>query len=286
MGADKAEGCAAKTRAALLHAERNLDGKESGSTPETTSSSTNTGTTKKEAVALPRIEGAGKPGGSPFLGCPVWLRNWNQHIADCKEKSRYNALFCTRFTISANLSHLVRDAKERIIGSCNCDREAVQKKASSDTPPAQESNAGGSNYPEEVQYGSVMMGELNAESSTSHTASKRCFSNWCESLRKLDFAARKQVLEANQDCEERAGGCLKGAREQKFEKNGGQGTKGKGCGKQHVGSELFCPTAKCLQWPGLSLDLSTLSMLPDGHNLAWSVHQSFTFSIEFDTIAE
>merc|ERR1712237_263570 len=75
--------------------------------------------------------------------------------------------------------------------------------------------------------------------------SKRCFTNWCENLRKLDFATRKQMLEANQDCEKCAEDCPKGACKQKFEKICGQGIEGGGCGKQHMGNELFCPTAKC-----------------------------------------
>ena len=73
-----------KVKAALLRAERNLDEDESGSTPEMTSPSTNVGTAKKEAVALPRVEGTEKPGGSSFLGYPVWLRKWNQHDVDYK----------------------------------------------------------------------------------------------------------------------------------------------------------------------------------------------------------
>merc|ERR1712237_375 len=94
-----------KVKAALMREEKSLNGKESVPTPEMTSSSGNTGTTKKGAVALPRFEGAEKPGGSPFLDYPVGLRNWNQHILDYEEKSRYNLW----------LSHLVKDAQERII---------------------------------------------------------------------------------------------------------------------------------------------------------------------------
>ena len=56
-----------KVKAALMRAEKSLNGKEPVSTPETTSSSLNKGTTKKETVALPRFEGAEKPGSSPFL---------------------------------------------------------------------------------------------------------------------------------------------------------------------------------------------------------------------------
>ena len=42
------------------------------------SSSGNKGTTKKEAVALPKFQGAEKPGAdTPFLTFPVWFRNWN-----------------------------------------------------------------------------------------------------------------------------------------------------------------------------------------------------------------
>ena len=122
--------------------------------------------------------------------------------------------------------------------------------ANSDTLPAQESNAGGGNYREEVQYGIGHDGRA-PQHRKFHCAyckdnSKRCFSNWCESLRKLDFATRKQMLEANRDCEKCAGDCPKGACKQKFEKICGQGIKGRGCSKQHVWNELFCPTAKCL----------------------------------------
>ena len=94
-------------------------------------------------MALPRLEGAGKPGSSPFLGYTVQLRNWNQHVLDCEEKLRCDVL----------LSHLVKDAQERIIGSYSRDLEAMQRMASSDTLPAQESNAEGDNYHEEVRDG-------------------------------------------------------------------------------------------------------------------------------------
>ena len=47
-----------KVKAAFMRAEKSLNGKEPVSTPETTSSSINKGTTKKEAMALPKFEGA------------------------------------------------------------------------------------------------------------------------------------------------------------------------------------------------------------------------------------
>jgi len=107
-----------KVTEALLRAEKSLNGTEPVSTPGTTSSSTNKGTTKKEAVALPKFQGAEKPGGgSPFLEFPVWLRNWNKHIEDYEEKSCSNML----------LSHLDKDAQRRIIGSKN-DYIAAMKK--------------------------------------------------------------------------------------------------------------------------------------------------------------
>ena len=81
-----------KVKAALMRVEKNLNGKESIPTPKITSSSINTGTTKKEAVAFPRFKGAEKPGGSSFPDFPVWLSNWNQHVLDYEEKSRGNVL--------------------------------------------------------------------------------------------------------------------------------------------------------------------------------------------------
>ena len=87
-------------------------------TPTVMSSSANKGTMKKEAVALPKFQGAEKPGGSsPFLEFPVWLSNWNRHIGDYEEKSCSNML----------LSHLNKDAVRRIIGSED-DYKAVMKK--------------------------------------------------------------------------------------------------------------------------------------------------------------
>ena len=50
-----------KVKAALMCAEKNLNGKELIPTPRMTSSSINTGATKKEAVAFPRFKGAEKP---------------------------------------------------------------------------------------------------------------------------------------------------------------------------------------------------------------------------------
>merc|ERR1712030_205242 len=104
--------------AALMRAEKSLSETEPVSNPETTSSSGNKGTTKKEPVALPKFQGEEKPGGgSPFLEFPVWLRNWNKHIGDYKEKSRSNML----------LSHLDKDAQRRIIGSENNYSIAMKK---------------------------------------------------------------------------------------------------------------------------------------------------------------
>ena len=108
-----------KISAALLLVEKDLRKKETVSTTGSTaiSSATLKGTTKKEAVSLPKFSGTEKPGSSPFLEYPMWLRNWNQPIMDYEEKSRCNML----------LSHLDKDAQRRIIGSEN-DYLAAMKK--------------------------------------------------------------------------------------------------------------------------------------------------------------
>merc|ERR1712237_49689 len=75
------------------------------------------GTTRKEAVTLPTFSGIEKPGCSPFLEYPVWLKNWNQHIVDYEDKSRCNML----------LSHLDKDALRQITGSENDYLAAMRK---------------------------------------------------------------------------------------------------------------------------------------------------------------
>ena len=62
-----------KISAALLLAEKDLREKESVSTAGSTaiSSATLKGTTKKEAVSLPKFSGMEKPSSSPFLEYPV-----------------------------------------------------------------------------------------------------------------------------------------------------------------------------------------------------------------------
>ena len=116
---------------------------------------------------------------------------------DYEEKLRYSALFCTKFKISANLSHLVKDAKGRIIGGWNRDLEVAQKVVISGIPPAQKIGAGGGNYCEEVQDGSITMGEPKTEISTARISSERYRAIWCGILRKLDLAMRKQMPEAS-----------------------------------------------------------------------------------------
>ena len=108
-----------KIMAALLLAEKDLKEREPVSTTGSTATSTATakGTTKKESVTLPKFSGIEKPGCSPFLEYPVWLKNWNQHIVDYKEKSRCNML----------LSHLDKDALRQITGSKNDYLAAMRK---------------------------------------------------------------------------------------------------------------------------------------------------------------
>ena len=98
--------------------------------------------------------------------------------------------------------------------------------------------------------------------------SKWCSTNRCESLRKLDFKTRKQMLDANLDCEKCAGDCPKGACKWKLERICGQGVKGRGCGVQHVGSELFCPTAKCFM-TATSLNVRTGSSESETDHNPW-----------------
>merc|ERR1712237_277780 len=100
-----------KIKAALVVAVASLkDAVPISPTTPPVSGSGYKGTTKKEAVALPKFASAEKSGGgSPFLEFPVWLQNWNQHIGDYEEKSRSNML----------LSHLDKDALKHIAGSEN-----------------------------------------------------------------------------------------------------------------------------------------------------------------------
>ena len=76
-----------RDRAAMLCVEKAI--KDEVPTPAAIiPPSGNKGKTKKEAVTLPKFQGAEKPGAaSPFLTFPVWLRNWNEHIGDYEEKS-------------------------------------------------------------------------------------------------------------------------------------------------------------------------------------------------------
>ena len=72
--------------------------------------------TKKEPITLPKFSIEEKSG-QPFLKYPIWLKNWQSHIADYKVKLRANML----------MSHLDNEAQKHIISLENEYKQAMEE---------------------------------------------------------------------------------------------------------------------------------------------------------------